>query len=153
MTAVPKTVNVAFWILIALEVYRAATLVELLVGADLYSYLDEFTHSWAVRDSESEAPIALGVFSFIWSRALILSFVLFFVWVALLVRRGVNWARVVTTISAGAGLLYLFPPDFLTAGAAAANIVAVVLLWLPTSRAFFGAVRVERGLHKAGQLN
>ncbi len=153
VTAVPKVVNIAFWILIALEVIHVVNHLPFFAATDLSNSLDEFTRDWEKRGFRLEAPLALGVYEFVWARTMALSGVVFFVWVALLVRRGVNWARIVTTVSAAIGLLYVFPLDFITAGTAAANIVAVVLLWLPTSRAFFAAVRVERGVFKAGQFS
>jgi hypothetical protein len=151
-TPIPKFVHFAFWIMIALEVLHAVNVGSYLITNDFATFADEFNRGWT-KSGWPEAPVLLVAINFLLMRAFLVGLVGFFVWVAILVRRGVKWARVVTTISGAVGLLTLFGGDLITLFDVAASIVAVVLLWLPSSRAFFDAVKVERGVFGARQLS
>ncbi len=132
MTAVPTVVNIAFWILMTGEVLGAADAIVYFWTTNWSSFLQGW--GW----------IAATLVVALW--ALLVGGVVFFFWVALLVRWGVPWARIVTTIGGAVSVVAsVVSGDLIQVALSAANVVAVVLVWLPTSRAFFAAVRGIQG--------
>ncbi|MET3921974.1 hypothetical protein [Arthrobacter sp. UYEF20] len=132
---VPKLVNIAFWLIVA---SGAVWLISLLLSI---STLD----TPAVRNMFEEQMAAGGAqvnFSEI-KPFLVGTIVVFavvsaglYALVALNVRKGKNWARILGTVLAAISILSLFPLSIGTL-AALAGIAAIVMLYLPTTSPYF----------------
>ncbi len=69
MTAVPTVVNIAFWILMALEVVHVAKVGGYLITNDFARFADEFNRGW-IENGGAEAPVLLVVTNFFASPSL-----------------------------------------------------------------------------------
>ncbi len=142
-TRVPGTVRAAFWILLALAVAGVVNIIQVFVVNDWTSYQT----AWLAVDPD--APVGFIVASFVVQRLFLMGVAGFFLWIAILVYRGVGWARVLNTIPAVLGIATIVGAGVYEIALVAANLGAAVLLWLPPSNAFFSAVKVERAKHRA----
>ena len=158
----PKQVNQAFWLLIASAVLGLIALPFALVYVNSPEYLDtvEETLRSAGLDVDSEAlsnGVAAGTLTAVFSGILGLAVR---VALALLVRAGYNWARIIITIFAVFslfGLIGLFSTGTLsgiiTLLATLATIAAVVLLWMKPSSEYFTKKKAYRQAKKFGNYS
>jgi uncharacterized protein DUF2510 len=143
----PATLHVAFWILIAAAAATVFFNGRNLIGFDAASYIANMHRIEASKRLLSDSDV-LSVF------VTVLVFVAFLataeVILAILIRRGRGWARVVVTVLMGLAVVQIVAQrpagtTFVIAFfVAAAALVTVWLLWLPPSNRYFRAVRAAR---------
>ncbi len=155
----PKQINQAFWLLIASAVLGLIALPFSLIYVNSPEYLDTLEETLRNAglevDSDSLASgVAAGTFSAILTGILGLAVR---VALALLVRAGYNWARIIITIFAVfslIGLIGLFSAGaasgVLTLLATLATFAAVVLLFMKPSSEYFTRKKAYRQAKKFG---
>ncbi|WP_138414622.1 hypothetical protein [Sinomonas gamaensis] len=163
----PRTVTAAFWCLVA-----SAVLPLILVPYQIQVFTDTFTAVMAEYTVQSRRPIPPGLLDQImniavpsfWVGALLAAAV--GVLMALGIRAGRNWVRILQTVFAALSLLSVllgavlilglgtqmvgelarsFPVYIVSAATTTAYIVATVLEWLPPSNAYFSLAKAARG--------
>jgi hypothetical protein len=132
---VPKLVNIAFWLIVASGVVWLLSLLLSIGTLDTPAVRDMFQEQMAASGADVNfneiKPFLVGtivVFALI-SAAL-------YALVALNVRKGKNWARVLGTVFAALSLLSLFPLSIGTL-AVLAGIAGIVMLYLPATSPYF----------------
>ncbi|MFJ5861053.1 hypothetical protein ACIQCM_06500 [Pseudarthrobacter sp. NPDC092439] len=132
----PQLVNVSFWLLIA---SGAIFLISLLTGLgdlDNPMFREEFERQLegsgnAVSYDDIKGLIAgtMVVFGIIG--------VVLYLLVAVFVRKGKNWARILGTVFAALSVFGLFGPPTIATLGTVLGIVAIVLLYLPATAPYF----------------
>ena len=151
----PVVLHLAFWIQIAGAVYSAINLGVMLIGFNRATFL---AHARAIAEQKHEriVPDSFVIQGYVMEIVFFAIAIVLEVILALLVRRGFNWARILLTIFLGIGFAALFVPPPPTNPVAyatiAINVALLVLVWLPASNRYFRAVKVARNLHRSRQL-
>ena len=151
----PVAVQVSFWVLAALAALDSVRLAVILGTFDWDAYLAKEAHPFVrngheifmtpgtaigVRETEFAGSFALVGFSFL---------------LAFGIRAAKRWARLVQTAFIVIQRRGPFPCAPAVSGPrwrSLATLGAVVLLWLPRSRAFFRQAKADRKAHKLKQL-
>lgn len=132
---VPKLVNIAFWLIVASGVMWLLSLLLSISTLDTPAVRDMFQEQMAASGADVSfddiRPFLVGT---IVAFAVICAAL--YALVALNVRKGKNWARILGTVFAVLSLLSLFP---LSIGSLAvlAGIAGIVMLYLPTTSPYF----------------
>jgi hypothetical protein len=131
----PKLVNIAFWLIVASGVVWLLSLLLSIGTLDTPAVRDMFQEQMAASGADVNfneiKPFLVGtivVFAVI-SAAL-------YALVALNVRKGKNWARILGTVFAALSVFSLFPLSIGTL-AVLAGIVGIVMLYLPATSPYF----------------
>ncbi|MCU1554847.1 MAG: hypothetical protein JWM13_2333 [Arthrobacter sp.] len=132
---VPKLVNIAFWLIVGSGVVWLLSLLLSIGTLDTPAVRDMFQEQMAASGADVNfneiKPFLVGtivVFAVI-SAAL-------YALVALNVRKGRNWARILGTVFAALSVLSLFPLSIGTL-AVLAGIAGIVMLYLPATSPYF----------------
>ena len=132
---VPKLVNTAFWLIVGSGVVWLLSLLMSIGTLDTPAVRDMFQEQMAASGADVNfneiKPFLVGtivVFAVI-SAAL-------YALVALNVRKGKNWARILGTVFAALSLLSLFPLSIGTL-AVVAGVAGIVMLYLPATSPYF----------------
>jgi hypothetical protein len=132
---VPKLVNIAFWLIVASGVVWLLSLLMSIGTLDTPAVRDMFQEQMAASGADVNfneiKPFLVGtivVFAVI-SAAL-------YALVALNVRKGKNWARILGTVFAALSVFSLFPLSIGTL-AVLAGIAGIVMLYLPATSPYF----------------
>ena len=132
---VPKLVNTAFWLIVGSGVVWLLSLLMSIGTLDTPAVRDMFQEQMAASGADVNfneiKPFLVGtivVFAVI-SAAL-------YALVALNVRKGKNWARILGTVFAALSLLSLFPLSIGTL-AVLAGVAGIVMLYLPATSPYF----------------
>jgi hypothetical protein len=132
---VPKLVNIAFWLIVGSGVVWLLSLLMSIGTLDTPAVRDMFQEQMAASGADVNfneiKPFLVGtivVFAVI-SAAL-------YALVALNVRKGKNWARILGTVFAALSVLSLFPLSIGTL-AVLAGIAGIVMLYLPATSPYF----------------
>jgi hypothetical protein len=132
---VPKLVNIAFWLIVASGVVWLLSLLLSIGSLDTPAMRDMFEEQMAASGANVSfndiKPVLVGtilVFAVISAGLYAL--------VALNVRKGKNWARILGTVFAALSLLSLFPLSIGTL-AVLAGVAGIVMLYLPTTSPYF----------------
>jgi hypothetical protein len=132
---VPKLVNIAFWLIVASGVVWLLSLLLSIGSLDTPAMRDMFEEQMAASGANVSfndiKPVLVGtilVFAVISAGLYAL--------VALNVRKGKNWARILGTVLAALSLLSLFPLSIGTL-AVLAGVAGIVMLYLPTTSPYF----------------
>lgn len=163
----PGTITAAFWCLVG-----SAVLPLVLVPYQIQVFTDTFTAVMAQYTIQTRRPIPAGLLDQItniavpgfWVGALIVAAI--GVLIALGIRSGRNWVRILQTIFAAlsvlsvllgavlilglgtqmvAQLAHSFPVYIVNAATTTAFVVATVLEWLPPSNLYFSVAKAARG--------
>ena len=127
-TQTPGTVTAAFWILLLGLILDAIGAILLVVGGI----------ALVGRGDAGGMAAGLGAPVLIGAAVIALLFVVIELIIVFKMRGGRNWARIVITILEVLGLGSLFTnPTFWSWGAVVLSLIAVVLMWLPASNAYF----------------
>ena len=147
-TSIPTTVNTAFWLYIAsalLSVISGIITISL-VGGDHAAIVRQLQNSNADlhgQNIDTLANAAVGVAIGV-SIVTLIFWAVTFVLFAFLMRRGANWARIVLTVLTALSLVNI-PNGFGTAALQVVlSIVAVILIWLRPSNAWFAAIKASK---------
>ena len=136
---VPQLVNISFWLLIASGVIFV---ISLLMGIGM---LDDPQIRSAFNEAMSSSGATPADFNYDDFKSVLAGFLIvlaiigagLYALVALFVRKGKNWARVLGTVFAALSVFGLFQvPNFGTLGTLA-GIAAIVLLYLPAAAPYF----------------
>jgi hypothetical protein len=132
---VPKLVNIAFWLIVASGVVWLLSLLLSIGSLDTPAMRDMFEEQMAASGANVSfndvKPFLVGtilVFAVISAGLYAL--------VALNVRKGKNWARILGTVLAALSLLSLFPLSIGTL-AVLAGVAGIVMLYLPKTSPYF----------------
>jgi hypothetical protein len=147
-TGIPTTVNTAFWLYIASAVLSVIGGIVTVVSAGS-------NRETAIRQLQSSGTDLHGqsaetlVNSFIgvaigWSIVTLIFWAIVFVLFAFFARRGANWARIVLTVLTVLSLFNVLPGFPFGLLQVLASIVAVVMLWLRPSNAWFAAIKASK---------
>jgi hypothetical protein len=147
-TATPTTVTTAFWLYVASAVLSVigGIITIATVGNSRAAILQQIqTNGTNLRGESVDTVVnaAIGVaigFSVVTLIFWAITFVLF----AFFMRRGANWARIVLTVLTALSLLNILTAFGVGALQVVLAIVAVVLMWLRPSSAWFAAVRASK---------
>ncbi len=148
---VPTPVRAVFWIVACVVAIELLVLVINQLTFDWDAYLAKSVHSF-VRDGHVlYVTPALAVGTIVFAIVVVLTLNAVQLLLGYLVRRGVNWARIVLTLfSVGSILSLLASHNVLISYVdAAAAVAVVVLLWLRPSNQFFSDVKADRSVHKS----
>lgn len=127
-TQAPGTVTAAFWILLLGLILDAIGAILLLVAGIAFAGSGDAGGMAAGLSG----PVLIG------AAVVALLFVVIELIIVFKMRAGRNWARIVITILEVLGLASLFTnPTFWSWGAVVLSLIAVVLMWLPASNAYF----------------
>ena len=133
--AMPKQVNIAFWLIVASGAVWVISLLVSLGALDSAAMRDMFQQQMSASGTdvkyEDLKPFLTGtilVFAAISAGLYAL--------VALNVRKGKNWARILGTVFAALSVFSLFPLGLSTL-AAVLGIAGIVLLYLPANSPYF----------------
>jgi hypothetical protein len=132
---VPKLVNIAFWLIVASGVVWLLSLLLSIGSLDTPAMRDMFEEQMAA----SGANVSFNdVKPFIVGTILVFAVISagLYALVALNVRKGKNWARILGTVFAALSLLSLFPLSIGTL-AVLAGVAGIVMLYLPTTSPYF----------------
>ncbi|MBB5954727.1 hypothetical protein FHS29_001297 [Saccharothrix tamanrassetensis] len=137
---VPKEVQASFWIWIAGAVLSVVgALLALTQREEIARALRDSPQSGQLSPAEFDAAVT---FSLLFAVAIGVVFAGLYVLFAFKARAGRNWARVVLTVLTALGLLsLLFGPSLFGVVTSLLSVVAVVLLYMPNSKAYFDAVK------------
>lgn len=133
---VPQLVNISFWLLIASGAIFVISLLMGLGDLDNPMFRQEFERQ--VQGSGAEVSYndikgiiagTIVVFGIIGAALYLL--------VAVFVRKGRNWARILGTVFAALSVFGLFGPPTIATLGTAMGIVAIVLLYLPAAAPYF----------------
>jgi len=150
----PIVLHVAFWIQIVGAAYSAINLGVMLIGFNRATFL---AHARAVAEQKHEriVPDSFVIQGYVMEIVFFAIAIVLEVILALLIRRGLNWARILLTISLGLGFAALIvspPTSPLAYATSAVNVALLVLIWLPPSNHYFRTVKVARNLRRSRQL-
>ena len=146
----PKQVDLGFWLLVAAAALSALSIPLSLAWLNSSSYQDAVGLTDMAPD-DADMVIAFATMTTIFFAVMSIAIALL---VALFIRKGHNWARIVATVFAAIGLLNL---TGLAAGGLVAvstglgvllPVVAVVLLWMKPSTEYFNAAKAHRQFRK-----
>jgi hypothetical protein len=132
---VPKLVNIAFWLIVASGVVWLLSLLLSIGSLDTPAMRDMFEEQMAA----SGANVSFNdIKPFIVGTILVFAVISagLYALVALNVRKGKNWARILGTVFAALSLLSLFPLSIGTL-AVLAGVAGIVMLYLPTTSPYF----------------
>ncbi len=136
---VPQLVNISFWLLIASGVVFVISLlmgIGMLDDPQIRNAFDE-----AMRSSGGTgAEFAFDDFKGVLAGSLVVLAIIgagLYALVALFVRKGKNWARILGTVFAALSVFLLFGVPGLGTLGTLAGIAAIVLLYLPASAPYF----------------
>ncbi|WP_348789395.1 hypothetical protein [Leifsonia sp. NPDC080035] len=147
-TEVPNTVNIAFWLYIASAVLSVVSgiVTAVTAGSNRAAVMDQIQrqgtnlHGLSL-DQVADAAIAFAV---TWSIITLIFWALTFVLFAFFMRRGANWARIILTVLTALSLLNIIATFGIGALQVIASIVALVLMWLRPSSAWFAAIKASK---------
>ena len=150
----PKQVDLGFWLLIAAAVVSAISIPVTIswMNSDGFKDMLAETSTVAISASEMDAIVAISAATTVFFSVVSLAVALL---VALFIRKGYNWARIVATIFAALGLFGL--ANLTTAGALMAvltvltvllPVAAVVILWMKPSTEYFNGAKAYRQFKK-----
>ncbi len=132
---VPKLVNIAFWLIVASGVVWLISLLLAVFTLDTPAVRSMFEEQMAASGAEIDfAEIKPFLVGTIVAFALISAGL--YALVALNVRKGKNWARILGTVFAALSVFSLFPLSIGTL-AVLAGIAAIVMLYLPSTSPYF----------------
>lgn len=152
--AVPVPVRVAAYLEFGLAALGFLLLATTLLFFDWNAYVADsvgpFEHNGAQLEVTPEGAVATAVTGLALNGAGVLLSVIF----AVGVLRGANWARTWITVLFGLGVVAQFvsAPDALSVATGLVELVAVILLWLPTSNQFFRSLKQDRAIHRSLRL-
>jgi hypothetical protein len=131
----PKLVNTAFWVIVASGVVWIISLLVSITAVDTPAMRDMFEQQMSTSGAnvrfEDIKPFIIGttlVFA-------VISAVLYAL-VALNVRKGKNWARILGTVFAALSVFSLYPLSLATLSAVL-GIAGIVMLYLPATSPYF----------------
>ena len=132
---VPKLVNIAFWLIVGSGVVWLISLLLAVFTLDTPAVRSMFEEQMAASGAEIDfAEIKPFLVGTIVAFALISAAL--YALVALNVRKGKNWARILGTVFAALSVFSLFPLSIGTL-AVLAGIAAIVMLYLPSTSPYF----------------
>ncbi|SEB15054.1 hypothetical protein [Leifsonia sp. 21MFCrub1.1] len=148
-TAPPTTVNIAFWLYIVgavLSVVSGIITIAVVSGsrADQVRIIEQQGGDLKGLTAQQVADASV-TFLVTWSIVTLIFWAIVFVLFAYFMRRGANWARIVLTVLTVLSLLNLLTGFGTGLLQVLATIVAVVLMWLRPSSAYFAAVKAAKG--------
>lgn len=154
----PREIVVSFWILVARLVLSLVRLAVRIVGFNWGSYLATTVHSFEDHGRQLQVTPGLAIFLVVSSFVVGIFSIASWVALALLLRRGLGWVRILLSIFAlfqVVTIIFSLPHrvDLVEIAQGAATAAAVVLLWVPSSNQFSGGVKSDRRLHRARQLD
>lgn len=150
----PKQVDLGFWLLIAAAVVSVISIPVTIswMNSDGFRDMLAETSTVAISASEMDAIIAISATTTVFFAVISLAVALL---VALFIRKGHNWARIVATVFAALGLLGLTNLAMagglmvlLTVLSVLLPIVAVVMLWMKPSTEYFNGAKAYRQFKK-----
>ncbi|MEY9852389.1 putative membrane protein [Leifsonia sp. EB41] len=145
-TRIPTTVNTAFWLYIASAVLSVIGGIVTIASASsnraaIIRQLQ--TQNLHGQNIDTLATAAIGVAIGL-SIITLIFWAIVFVLFAFFMRRGANWARIVLTILTVVSLLNILPGFPFGLIQVIASIVAVILIWLRPSSAWFAAIKASK---------
>ncbi|WP_314149708.1 hypothetical protein, partial [uncultured Leifsonia sp.] len=147
-TAVPNTVNIAFWLYIASAVLSVVSGIVTVVsaGAGRQSALDQLQRNGTDLNGQNAQQVVDAIIGFAvtWSIITLIFWAIVFVLFAFFLRRGANWARIVLTVLTALSLLNIIPGFPFGLLQVLASIVALVLIWLRPSSEWFAAIKASK---------
>ncbi|MGW9402934.1 hypothetical protein ACWGQ2_03080 [Arthrobacter sp. NPDC055585] len=150
----PKQVDLGFWLLIAAAVVSVISIPVTIAWMDSTEFRDTImsTSTGAISESDVDAVIAITAVTTIFFAAVSIAIALL---VALFIRKGHNWARIVATVFAALGIFGLTNLTMagglmavLTVLSVLLPIVAVVMLWMKPSTEYFNGAKAYRQFKK-----
>ncbi|MFE4950054.1 hypothetical protein ACFQ9V_08085 [Leifsonia sp. NPDC056665] len=147
-TRIPTTVNTAFWLYIASAVLSViggiVTIATASTGrAAIIRQLQSSNVNLHGQNIDTLANAAVGVAIGL-SVVTLIFWAIVFVLFAFFMRRGANWARIVLTVLTAVSLLNIRPGFPFGLIQVIASIVAVILIWLRPSSAWFAAIKASK---------
>ena len=150
---VPRTVRIAVWVLVALAAVAGIRILVDVLTLDWNAYLATAVHSFVHNGRTLHVTTAEAIGGRVASWALGLVVVGVKIVLSLLLRRGLNWVRVLLSVFAVLGLLamffqqnpFIYLEDLITAAAVGST-------WLPESNAFFRQLTEDWRKHRARQF-
>lgn len=150
----PKQVDLGFWLLIAAAVVSAISIPVTIswMNSDGFKDMLAETSTVAISASEMDAIVAISAATTVFFSVVSLAVALL---VALFIRKGYNWARIVATVFAVLGLFGL--ANLTTAGSLMAvltvlgivlPVAAVIMLWMKPSTEYFNGSKAYRQFKK-----
>jgi len=149
----PLVVRLAFWLILASLAISIFLLVVHIIGFDWATYVSQ-SHLKEDHEGRPRLTDRYLLFGLVMSWSVPVAVVALWAVVAAWLRRGFEWARIVSSASAAFALIALLfgRSDFLSILLAPLDLAPAVLVWLPTSNRYFAAVSLARRRHKARQL-
>ena len=149
----PWTLQVSFWILIGAALVGLIFFIVSQFQFNWHTYLAKavhpFEHNGRVLQVTPELAIfviSIGIAGNVLGIAARVVF-------AFLMRRGLNWVRIVLTVLCGTQVLgTLIDKTILEYASTGAIVFAIILLWLPRSNEFYRNVKADRQLHRIEQF-
>lgn len=147
-------VRVAAYLEFGLAAFGFLLLATTLLFFDWVAYVADsvgpFEHNGVQLEVTPEGAVTTAVTGIALSGAGVLLSVFFAVWML----RGANWARMWITVLFGLGVIaqFLSAPDPVSVATGLVELVAVILLWLPTSNQFFRSVKQDRKNYRSRRL-
>ncbi|MEV1132342.1 hypothetical protein [Agromyces sp. NPDC049794] len=150
----PVSVRAAAYLEIGLAALGFLLLCTTLVFFDWNAYIADTVGPYEHHGAELEVTPAGAIATVVTGLALSFAGVLLSVTFAFVALRGANWARIWITVLFGLGVIAQFasPIDFISVASGLLESVAVILLWLPSSSAFFRSVKLDRAAHRSKRL-
>lgn len=147
-TTIPTTVNAAFWLYIASAALAVigGIITVATAGSTRASAIHQLQTSGTNLHGQSAEQLvnAFIAFAIGWSIVTLIFWAIVFVLFAFFMRRGANWARIVLTVLTGLSLFNAFTSFGVGALQVVLSIVAVVLIWVRPSSAWFSAIKASK---------
>ncbi|MFE4468189.1 hypothetical protein ACFRFH_05155 [Leifsonia sp. NPDC056824] len=145
-TRIPTTVNTAFWLYIASAVLSVIGGIVTITSAssNRAAFIRTLqTQNLHGQNIDTLATAAIGVAIGL-SVVTLIFWAIVFVLFAFFMRRGANWARIVLTVLTVLSLANILPGFPFGLIQVIASIVAVILIWLRPSSAWFAAIKASK---------
>ncbi|CAM5429113.1 hypothetical protein [Leifsonia shinshuensis] len=147
-TRIPSTVNAAFWLYVAsavLSVIGGIVTIATAPGSKgaIIRQLQTSRANLNGQSLDQIANAAVGVAIGV-SIVTLIFWAITFVLFAFFMRRGANWARIVLTVLTVLSLFNIIPGFPFGLLQVLASIVAVILIWLRPSSAWFAAIKASK---------
>jgi Mn2+/Fe2+ NRAMP family transporter len=147
-TGIPTTVNAAFWLYIASAVLAVVggIITVATAGNSRAAAIQQLQNSGTNLHGQSAEQLvnAFIAFAIGWSIVTLIFWAIVFVLFAFFMRRGANWARIVLTVLTAISLLNALTSFGVGALQVILSIVAVILIWLRPSSAWFAAIKASK---------
>ncbi|MFJ3958375.1 hypothetical protein [Arthrobacter sp. NPDC090010] len=152
---VPRTVQWSFWLILAAAAIGLIGTLTAFIGVDFNSILDQATEQAQRQNGQTLDQDTVQAVKGFAVAVMVIAFAInlgLYVLVALFIRKGYNWARILGTVFAALSLFGLLTISLLDILNVVLGVTAIVLSWVGESNTYFANARYQREYRKAARF-